>query len=206
MNISASEALERLEAGNRRYLAGEPENVVFSAESRKKLASGQNPFAVILGCADSRVPAELIFDQGLGDLFVIRVAGNVVAPSLIGSIEFAAVKFGVRLIIVLGHTCCGAVEAAVAGLQTPDESISPNLAAIIDRISPGIEELVRADQGNDNEALMQEAVRANIQTSVDEIKHGSDILKNLIENDGLQIAGAEYSLETGEVEFLNLAG
>lgn len=203
MIVTASEALERLRAGNRRYVAGEPENILSSAELRKKLAEGQDPFAVILGCADSRVPAELVFDQGLGDLFVIRVAGNIVAPSLIGSVEFAAANFGVRLAVVLGHTCCGAIEATVEELQNPDKIISPNLAAIVDRITPGIQGLVDADPGDNRERLIEEAVVANIQASVNEIKQGSSLLENLIKDDGLEIVGAEYSLETGKVHFLN---
>lgn len=202
MIISASEALERLKDGNQRYASDSPQLVLSSEEGRKQLVSNQDPFAVILGCADSRVPVELVFDQGLGDLFVIRVAGNVVAPSQIGSVEFAAEKFGVRLVVVLGHSSCGAVEATVAELQQPSENRSPNLSSIVNRISPAVESLLKTDLVNDPDALIEKAVRSNIHASVDQLRHGSEILEALIMNDQLQIVGAEYSLETGVVEFL----
>jgi carbonic anhydrase len=200
--IDSREALERLKAGNKRYLSDDIPPIQINAESRRQLLKSQNPFAIILGCSDSRVPAEIIFGQGLGDLFVIRVAGNVVAPSQIGSIEFAAEAFGTSLVVVLGHTMCGAVEATIEQLKQPTESRSPHLHSIVSRIRPGVEPLLDA-ASNDKADLMRLAVRANIDTSVTNLRHGSRILENLIEEKKLLIVGAEYCLETGTVEFFD---
>ena len=164
---------------------------------------GQEPFAIVLGCSDSRVPAEIVFDQGLGDLFVIRVAGNIVAPSLIGSVEFAAERFGTRLVVVLGHTNCGAIAATLEELEQPSERRSPNLRAIVDRVRPAVEGLLEAGLGDDRASLTHHAVRANIRASVDHLRHGSEILERLIHDDGLLVVGAEYSLETGLVDFFD---
>lgn len=200
-NVSAAEALARLEAGNRRFALGTTGDG--SLTTRPSEAAGeQRPFAIILGCSDSRVPAEIVFDQGLGDLFVIRVAGNVVAASQIGSVEFAATKFGTRLVVVLGHTQCGAVLAAVEQLQVPDESRSRNLRSIVDFVRPSVEECVRTGAGDDQATLVGRAVRANIDASVLALQHGSEILEELIEEEGLVIVGAEYCLQSGRVEFL----
>jgi len=196
--ISASEALERLRDGNRRFVAGRASGV----GPRPELAEGQEPFAIVFGCSDSRVPAEMVFDQGLGDLFVIRVAGNVVAPSLVGSVEFAAGQFGTRLVVVLGHTGCGAVAATLKELEDPDDTLLPNLRSIIDRVRPAVEPLMGTALRNDPAALAREAVRANIRASVDKLRTGSELLENLVAEDGLMIVGAEYSLESGAVEFL----
>ena len=204
--ISASQALERLRAGNARFVAGvrDPEALAHEAR-RSELVAGQEPFAIILGCSDSRVPAEIVFDQGLGDLFVIRVAGNVVAPSLLGSVEFAAERFGTRLVVVLGHSSCGAVTATADELERPSESRSPNLRSIVDRIRPAVEPLLETELASDRTALIRAAVRANVRASVSQVRHGSRILEDLIEKDGLSVVGAEYSLETGAVEFLDRA-
>ena len=203
--ISANEALERLRKGNERFVdeAGRRDGSRIGRDRRNELSKGQNPFAVILGCSDSRVPAEIIFDQGLGDLFVIRVAGNIVAPSLVGSVEFAATQFNTRLVVVLGHSQCGAVTATIEELQQPTGSRSPNLRSIVDRISPSIEPLLLTELRNDAEALVRHAVRANIRTSANHLRHGSAILERLIQEDGLLVVGAEYSLESGEVEFFD---
>lgn len=202
--MTAKEALISLMQGNKRFLSDSTSNSVnITQEERRALAAGQAPFAIILGCADSRVPAELVFDLGLGDLFVIRVAGNVVAPSQIGSVEFAAAQFGTRLVVVLGHSNCGAVIATLDELRRPDESRSRNLASIVDRIRPGVSDLLAAHEGDDTRTLVAEAVRANIHASVGQLRHGSDILEDLIENDELLIVGAEYSLETGRVDFFD---
>jgi carbonic anhydrase len=201
--ISAAEALQQLKEGNRRFVADTPEHIINSEARRKKFQTNQDPFAVILGCADSRVPAELVFDQGLGSLFVIRVAGNIVAPSQIGSVEFAAAKFGVRLVVVLGHTSCGAIEATVEELQQPDKVISPNLASIVNRISPAVQGLVNTELANDREKLLYAAMQANIRASVTQLETSSQILTDQIKDDGLQIIGAEYSLDTGIVDFLD---
>ena len=193
--IPASEALARLREGNRQFVAGG-----IAANGRPSAA--QQPFAIILGCSDSRVPAELIFGQGFGDLFVIRVAGNIVAPSQIGSVEFAAERFETRLAVVLGHTQCGAVAATLEELRQPRGHGSPNLRAIVDRIRPSVAPLLKSPAANDPAALEDQATRANIRASVNLLRHGSQLLEKRIERDGLMIVGAEYHVETGAVEFL----
>jgi carbonic anhydrase len=167
------------------------------------VAAGQEPFAIVLGCSDSRVPAEIVFDQGLGDLFVIRVAGNIVASSQVGSVEFAAGRYGTRLVVVLGHSQCGAVLATLEDLQQRTGHQSANLRSIVDRIRPSVEALLATDFRHDPEALVREAVRANIRASVNHLRHGSEILERAIENEGLLVVGAEYSLETGVVDFFD---
>ncbi len=169
---------------------------------RAELTNGQEPFAIVLGCSDSRVPAEIVFDQGLGDLFVIRVAGNIVAPSQIGSVEFAAARFGTRLVVVLGHSRCGAILATLEELQRPTENQSRNLRAIVDRVRPSVEGLLGAGT-RDHDDLVQQAVQANIRASAYHLRHGSEVLEQLIRDDGLLVIGAEYSLETGVVEFFD---
>jgi carbonic anhydrase len=196
------EALERLRDGNRRFAADVRSGATKSIRlQRAKLAAPQEPFAIILGCSDSRVPAELVFGQGPGDLFVIRVAGNIVAPSLIGSVEFAASQFGTRLVVVLGHSLCGAVTATLEELQQSSEHQSPNLREIVDRIRPAVEPLLETEVRHDPEALIHEAVRANVRAAADHLRHGSQMLEELIQQSGLLIVGAEYSLESGEVDF-----
>lgn len=209
--ISAEKALQRLKEGNLRFRSHDRADVDIGSTSRNQLVHAQSPFAIILGCSDSRVPAELVFGQGLGDLFVIRVAGNIVAPSQIGSIEFAAEKFGTRLVVVLGHSKCGAVEATLEQLHQHTDNRSPNLRAIVDRISPAVSSLVDFEAELDNgvrtgtisEELLSLAVRLNIQASVAKLRQGSDILESLIRNNNLRIVGAEYLLESGEVEFFD---
>lgn len=198
--IPADKALERLLAGNARFVANDPERSTLTSQARRnELTDGQSPFAIILGCSDSRVPAEIVFDQGLGDLFVIRVAGNIVAASQVGSVEFAAAKFDTRLVVVLGHTQCGAVIATVDELLRPSEMQSKNLRSIVDRVRPSVETLLATELRNDHDELVRQAVRANVRASVQQLRHGSDILEKLIEEEGLRVVGAEYSLETGEV-------
>jgi carbonic anhydrase len=200
--LAGKAALERLREGNRRFVTQLQGITPSTGERRRReLLDGQEPFAIVLGCSDSRVPAEIVFDQGLGDLFVIRVAGNIVAPSQIGSVEFAAERFGTRLVVVLGHSMCGAIEATLEELERPSERRSPNLRAIVDRIRPAVEGLLEAGAGSDRKSLTHHAVRANIRTSVDRLRHGSEILERLIEDDGLLVVGAEYSLESGVVDF-----
>ncbi len=200
--ISAREALERLREGNRRFVSGaQSRDHLASQMRRNELVAGQAPFAVILGCSDSRVPVEIVFDQDLGDLFVIRVAGNIVASSQIGSVEFAAERFGTRLVVVLGHSQCGAVLATLEELRRPTKSQSPNLGSIVYRIRPGVEELLATELRHDPEALMRQAVRANVRASVNHLRHGSQVLEGLIQKDGLLVVGAQYSLDTGAVEF-----
>ncbi|MCZ6830342.1 MAG: carbonic anhydrase [Gammaproteobacteria bacterium] len=201
--IPAREALERLREGNRRFVSGNLNREILSSPSRRHaLVKDQQPYAIILGCSDSRVPAELVFDQGLGHLFVIRVAGNIVAPSQIGSIEYAAERFGSRLVVVLGHSNCGAVEATLEELQQPSENRSPNLRSIVGRIRPSVEDLL--DEGGEiSQQTMERAVRANIDASVEQLRHGSEILEQLIRDEGLLIVGAQYCLEQGVVEFFD---
>jgi carbonic anhydrase len=202
--ISASDALERLREGNRRFVAGEHTiDELASGIRRMAVVSGQRPIATILGCSDSRVPVEVVFDQGFGDLFVIRVAGNIVAPSQVGSVEFAAERLGTRLVVVLGHTRCGAVTATLEDLQRPASNQSWNLNSIVSRIRPSVETLLATDLRHDPERLIDQAVRANVRASVNQLRHGSEVLELLIRRDGLRVVGAEYSLETGIVDFFD---
>jgi carbonic anhydrase len=202
--IPAGEGVLRLQEGNRRFLAGTGRADRLANEARRKeLTRGQSPFAIILGCSDARVPAEIIFDQGLGDLFVVRVAGNIVAPSLVGSVEFAAERFGTKLVVVLGHTGCGAILATLEELYRPTDSHSPNLRSIVDRVRPAVEGLFEGGDPGEGLELEHKAVRANIRASADQLRHGSRILERLIEKEGLSVVGAEYSLETGEVDFFD---
>lgn len=203
MSLSALEALQRLQEGNRRFVDGNPIARDYVAPNVAGGAPGQSPFAVVLGCSDSRVPVEIVFNQGFGDLFVIRVAGNIVAPSQIGSIEFAAEQFGTKLVVVMGHTRCGAVQATLDQMQRPSSKQSRNLRSIVDRIRPAVQGLLNTDLKDDPELLMQAAVRTNISISANFLRHGSEIIENLIEQGDLLVVGAEYSLETGVVEFFD---
>ncbi len=202
--ISALEALDRLREGNRRFASDVRGRDPLATQARRsEVAAGQEPFAIILGCSDSRVPAEIVFDQGLGDLFVIRVAGNIVAPSQVGSVEFAAERYGTRLVVVLGHSSCGAVLATLEELRRPTENQSRNLRSIVDRIRPSVEGLLAKGSGHDAEALVRDAVRTNVRISASHLRHGSEVLEQLIERNGLVVVGAEYSLETGLVDFFD---
>lgn len=202
--LTALEALDRLRQGNARFAANQAAGQPLSiSPGGAELVRGQAPFAVILGCSDSRVPAELIFDQGFGDLFVIRVAGNIVAPSQVGSVEFAASQFGTRLVVVLGHSGCGAVGAALDQLQGRSGHESANLRSIVDRIRPALEPLFSSWQQAPPEALAEEAVRANVRSSASHLRHGSQLLEHLAATDGLLVVGAQYSIETGRVDFFD---
>jgi len=199
--ISAADALTRLREGNRRFASNASAGDVGARPA--EVAKGQAPFAIILGCSDSRVPAEIVFDQGLGDLFVIRVAGNIVAPSQIGSVEFAATKFGTRLVVILGHSQCGAIVETLQQLQEPSETRSPNLKSIVDFVRPSVASVLAEDSGDDPDTVIEKAVRANIMASAEHMRHGSQILEDLERDEGLVIVGAEYSLETGLVDFFD---
>lgn len=202
--INAQQALARLVEGNHRYADDRHgTGVGTTSGERRALVEGQEPFAVVLGCSDSRVPVEILFDQGLGDLFVIRVAGNVVAPSLIGSVEFAVSKFGTPLVVVLGHSNCGAVQATIEELQLEPESRSPNLARIVDRIKPVVQPLLDVEPHPDPASLPALVTRANVRQSVAQLVAGSEILERAVRDDGLRIVGAEYDLATGAVTFLD---
>ena len=201
---NALNALQRLREGNQRFAANlrslEP---LFSHAKRAELVARQEPFAIILGCSDSRVPAEIVFDQGLGDLFVIRVAGNIVAPSQVGSVEFAVSRYGTRLVVVLGHSQCNAIMATIDDLTGGDNNASKNMKSIVDRVKPSVESLIHTELRGDQEKLLKEAVRANVRASANHLRHGSQIIETLIETDGLLVVGAEYSLETGIVDFFD---
>jgi carbonic anhydrase len=201
--IPAVEALARLKQGNQRFVSNVRSSKTPTSASHRIELGEQKPFAVILGCSDSRVPVEIVFDQGLGDLFVIRVAGNIIAPSLVGSVEFAAERFDTKLVVVLGHTHCGAVEATLEFLQNPGSYRSGNQSSIVERVRPSVEELFATDLKNDPDALLHHAVRANIRASVSHLRHGSDVIEQMIGKSGLRVVGAEYSLETGVVDFFD---
>jgi carbonic anhydrase len=202
--LSALEALGRLREGNRRFAADQPVGRVLSNQMRRaELVNGQAPFAIVLGCSDSRVPAELVFDQGFGDLFVIRVAGNIVAPSQVGSVEFAASRFGTRLVVVMGHSQCGAIIATLDELQGRATNQSRNLRSIVDRVRPPLQTLLSSGPTERPDAILRDAVRANVRASTNHLRHGSELLEHLIEADGLLVVGAEYSLETGVVDFFD---
>lgn len=204
MTISAREALQRLRDGNLRFYSHVTgAGAALANAEHAELVAEQEPIAIILGCSDARVPAEIVFDQGLGELFVIRVAGNIVSPSQVGSVEFAASLFGTRLVVVLGHTQCGAIKATIEELYRPTESQSRNLRAIVDRVRPAIEGLLSTPVAGDPATLEAHAVRANIRASAGHLRYGSEVLEQLIRDDGLVVVGAEYSIETGVVEFFD---
>jgi len=201
---SALEAFRLLREGNARFVANQSAAAsTLSSTRRVELVAGQEPIAIVLGCSDSRVPAELVFDQGLGDLFVIRVAGNIVAPSQVGSVEFAAARYGTRLVVVMGHTQCGAVLATVEEVLGRTTTYSHYLRTIVDRVRPTVETLLSGRDGVDPEALLRDAVRANVCVSADHLRHGSELLEQLIREEGLLVVGAEYALESGVVTFFD---
>lgn len=202
--LTAQEALDRLKKGNQRFVAGEtthPRQLTHS--DRVEMAENQNPFAIVLGCSDSRVPSEMVFDQGLGDLFVIRVAGNIVAPSQVGSVEFAAERYDCAVVVVLGHSHCGAIQATIDTLMNPDQPPSDNLMSIVNRVRPSVEILLQTDLKHDLCKLSSHAVRSNVFASVNQLRHGSVVLESLIAKGKMIVVGAEYSLETGEVIFFD---
>jgi carbonic anhydrase len=203
--LSASDALKRLREGNLRFASKTPASPALRVTCPEEI-NRQEPFAIVLGCSDARVPAEIIFDQGLGDLFVIRVAGNVVAPSGVGSVEFAAGRFGTRLVVVLGHSGCGAVAATIEELRGIPQGHSKNLRSIVDRVRPSVENLLEVSRAWSPDELLRQAVRANIRMSANQLRHGSQLLEQLIQDDGLMVVGAEYSLESGLVDFLESPG
>ena len=202
--IPAREALQRLRDGNRRFVDNNRSSEsVITPRRRAELSTGQEPFAAILGCSDSRVPVEIVFDQGLGDLFVIRVAGNSVAPSQIGSVEFVADRFKTRLVVVLGHSSCGVIQATIEKLSSPTGIWSRNVNSIVNRVRPSVEGLLETGLRHDYDALVHHAVRANVRASADHLRHGSQVIEELIQKEGLLVVGAEYSLETGVVDFFD---
>lgn len=202
--IGAQEALDRLKEGNKRFVSGVRSiDTLVKQMQREKLAERQAPFAIILGCSDSRVPAEIVFDQSLGDLFVIRVAGNIVAPSQIGSVEFAAQMFNTPLVVVLGHSMCGAVKATLDEMENPKDDHSSNVLTIVNRIRPTVEPLLQTDLRHKPDELLEASIRANILAATNHLRHGSQMVEELVQQDKLTIIGAEYSLRTGEVQFFD---
>ena len=199
--LTAQEALVRLQEGNQRFVEGKSTRNTNYTQRRNELVDGQTPFAIILGCSDSRVPTEIVFDQGLGDLFVIRIAGNIVAPSQIGSIEFAVETFQTPLVVVLGHTHCGAVAATLNQIRQPQASRSQHLRSIVERIRPAVEPLSEIWTDLAHEQLLERAIRSNVRMSVNQLRHGSSFLEKMYDSGSLWIVGAEYSLESGEVDF-----
>ena len=202
--MNADIALEKLIAGNKRYVESTADGAELTINiKRQDPADGQKPFAIVLGCSDSRVPAELVFNRGPGDLFVIRVAGNVVAPSQIGSVEFACQNFGTQLVVVLGHSHCGAVKATVEALMGDPDELSPNVASIVDLVAPAVLPVVKRQQFTDDNDLVHQAMQANVQQSVNDLQIRSSILRSMVEKGDIKIIGAEYSIETGVVDFYN---
>jgi carbonic anhydrase len=201
-SLSPSLALRRLMDGNQRFLqrGSVLEARTFSAELALR---PQRPFAIVLGCSDSRTPVEILFDEGFGDLFVVRIAGNVVAPSVVGSIEFAASQFGTRLVVVLGHTRCGAITATVNALRTGNGPESRNIRSITDRIAPHIEPMMRSNGASEESELLRELMRLNVRASADHLRHGSRLLEELVLAGRVAIMSAEYELETGRVHFFD---
>jgi carbonic anhydrase len=202
--IPAREALQRLRDGNRRFVDdNRSSESLISPRRRAELTAGQEPFAAILGCSDSRVPVEIVFDQGLGDLFVIRVGGNIVAPSQVGSVEFVAERFKTRLVVVLGHSRCGVIQATLEQLSSPTEMRSRNVDSIVNRVRPAVEGLLETGLKYNYDSLVHHAVRANVRASANQLRHGSRVIEQLIQTEGLVVVGAEYSLETGIVDFFD---
>jgi len=200
--VTARDALVRLREGNQRYVQNVRSVDSLLSHSRRDLTL-QAPFAIVLGCSDSRAPAEIVFDQGLGDLFVIRVAGNIVAPSQVGSVEFAADRFGTRLVVVMGHTQCGAIEATIEAITGDGERASRNMLSIVNRVRPSLVGLVSTELARDPVRLRREAMRANVRASVNHLRHGSDVIERLAAEGGLAVVGAELDLATGEVLFFD---
>jgi len=200
--MNADKALQTLIEGNQRYIAGTSDDAELTITTRRQsINAGQSPFAVILGCSDSRVPVELVFNQGLGDLFVIRVAGNIAAPSQIGSVEYACQHLGTRLVVVLGHSHCGAINATVDSLLGELDELSPNIASIVDHVSPAVHPVVMHKQYTDKDELINQAMRANVEQSVSGLQMRSPILRDMVNKNKIKIIGAEYSIETGVVDF-----
>jgi carbonic anhydrase len=200
----AIQALARLREGNRRFIANvRGIDALLSQQRRANLVAGQNPFAIFLGCSDSRAPAEILFDQGLGDLFVIRIAGNIVAPSGVASIEFAAQRYGIPLVVLMGHTGCGAIEATLESISRPHDESLRNLKSIVDRVRPAIEPLMATELARDPVALRRECVRANVRAGANHLRHGSPVLERLVLDGQLAVVGAVYDLESGVVDFFD---
>jgi carbonic anhydrase len=213
MLLSAADALARLQQGNQNFADHiRTHGTLAGLDAAAELIQTQRPFATIVGCSDSRAPLEIVFNQGVGDLFVIRIAGNTMDPPQIGSIEFAAEKLGTRLVVIMGHTQCGAVGATIEALQHPEAEQSPNLLSIVERIRPTVAPLMETDLRHDPAALSAAAIRANVAQSVQQLRANSPLMRQHMDSEespaapGLgpvKVVGAEYAVETGVVEFFD---
>lgn len=192
--ITADQALEKLKDGNARFVSGDVEHPNQSAERRAEVVSGQHPFAIIVGCSDSRVPPEIIFDQGIGDIFVVRTAGQVMDDAALGSIEYGAEHLGVPLVVVLGHDSCGAVAATIEGGEAPG-----HIASLVEAIQPAVDE---AKKEASEEELLNASIDINIKNVVDQLETSEPILSELVKKGELTVVGARYHLDSGEVEIL----
>lgn len=197
--VTPDEALQKLVEGNKRYVAGAMTKITHCDEAaRQSVAKSQKPFAIILSCSDSRVPPEIIFDQGLGDIFVVRVAGNVPDPVTIGSIEYAAEYLGSPLVLVLGHERCGAVTAAVDAKGEPEG----NIGAIVKRILPAVEEARSQVKGKDKAELVETAISDNAILVAKSLTRQAPVLRRLVKEGKLKIAVGKYDLDDGKVTIL----
>lgn len=199
---SAAAALQRLREGNLRFVQNvRSVDTLLSQTARAALVGAQAPFAIVVGCSDSRGPAELVFDQGLGDLFVARVAGNVVCPSVLGSVEFAVAAYDTPLVVVMGHSRCGAIRAAFDAFHGGGPPPPAHVAVVLDRVRPAVD--AAACEGASRAAVLAEATRINVRNALEALRRGGDFLEERIASGRLAVVGAEYALETGRVDFFD---
>lgn len=200
--MTPKDALRELHAGNKRFVAHLHNETPTDNHNRQhELIINQRPIAIIVGCSDARVPPELIFDQGMGDLFVIRVAGNIITPAQLESIEFAALAFGPRLVVVLGHTCCGAVQATVNALIDPSTNPDGMYPTVVEHVRPSAQAAIDAG-GASTDEIVDHATHHNVRRSIETITTKSRALKKLMLVEGMLVVGAKYRIEDGAVEFL----
>lgn len=195
--ITAEQAVQKLLDGNARFVSGNVEHPNQSAERRAEVVSGQHPFAIVVGCSDSRVPPEIIFDQGIGDIFVVRTAGQVMDDAALGSIEYGAEHLGIPLVVVLGHDSCGAVKATVEGGEAPG-----HIASLVEAIQPAVDEAAKGMSETNEEELLNASIDINVKNIVEQLETSEPILSELVEEGELTIVGARYHLDSGEVEIL----
>jgi carbonic anhydrase len=195
---SAEEALARLKEGNARFIAGKARFQTVQKDVLAELTKGQQPYATILGCSDSRVPPELVFDAGFGELFVIRVAGNVLGPSIMGTLQYAAAHLKTPLFVVLGHDHCGAVKAAI-GSKFHGATHKSRIEVLLENIIPALENL---DGNQSSESLLQSAVEANVRHTVQQLLDTPEA-KEKMSGSNMMLVGAIYDIETGKVRFLD---
>jgi carbonic anhydrase len=202
-NLTSMEALKLLVEGNKRFVSGlrsvETEPTI--ARLKELAEKGQTPFAIVLTCSDSRVPTEMIFDRGLGDIFVIRVAGNVVAPSVIASVEFAALNFGTPICVVMGHSACGAVKAAVSAEATGSHAATRNLEKLVLKVRPAVRWALRSTKCDTEAELLHQATLCNVRRNARLLKKRSTVIDDLTNEQKLMVVSAYYDLHTGRVLF-----